>query len=136
MTEFENNEVKSPKEYVSVSTRLPNIDAIGLQLSCKRNNTTPSNYIRDLIKKNLNAPQKKFLAGKNKIKYNKTTTSFSWLVELDSGEEAKILNNLSSDFLKDLQAEIQEAIKQRNLWVHQTKPDSIDVPEELVGEDD
>jgi len=106
-----------------------------LQLICKRQNTTPSEYIRELIQKGLSSPKSKFLAGKNKIKYDKTTNSFSWLVELDSGEEAKILNNLSDDFLKNLQTEIQEAIKQRNFWVHQTKPGSVDVPEDLVGEE-
>ena len=28
---------------------------------------------------------------------------------------------------------MKEAIKQRNLQVHQTKPDSTDIPEKLVG---
>ena len=126
---------KEPKEYVSVSTRLPNVDAITLQLICKRQNTTPSEYIRELIQKGLSSPKSKFLAGKNKIKYDKTTNSFSWLVELDSGEEAKILNNLSDDFLKNLQTEIQEAIKERNEWVHQIKEDSVHISNEILGEE-
>ena len=67
------------------------------------------------------------------MKYDKTSNSFSWIVELDSGEEIKILSSLSQDFLKNLQNEIQEAIKQRNEWIHQIKPDSVDIPGELVG---
>lgn len=125
--------VKEPKEYVSVSTRLPIREAITLKLICNKNNTVPSEYIRELIQKNINSPKNYFLSGKNKIKYDRTNNSFSWFVQLDSGEESKILFNLSQDFLKNLQNEIQEAIKQRNDWVHQKNPDSVEIHEKLVG---
>jgi len=123
---------KEAKEYVSVSTRLPNIDAVRLQMICKRQNITPSNYIRDLILKNLGAPNKKFLAGKNEIQYDKTKNTFSWLVNLDSGEKIEILNNLSDDFLRNLKKEIDQAIQERNRWVHQTEEDSVRVPGEIL----
>jgi len=124
--------VKEPKEYVSVSTRLPFRDAVLLRLICNKNNTAPSEYIRDLIQKNINSPKSNFLSGKNLIKYDKTNNSFSWFVQLDSEEERKILTKLSLDFLKSIQKEIQEAIGQRNEWIHQTKSDSIDIPKELT----
>src|SRR3989344_9251487 len=117
----EKNEMKESKEYVSVSTRLPGIDAINLKLFCNKNNIVPSEYIRDLIHKNFNSPKKTFLSGKNKITYNKVNNSFSWLVKLDSGQEVEILKNLSDDFLKNLRNEIDWAIQERNDWVHQTK---------------
>ena len=122
-----------PDEYVSVSTRLPKIDSIMLQNICKKEHKTPSQYIRELIFKGIKKPQKKFLSGKNKIKYNKVDNSFSWFVQLDSGQETEILSNLSDDFLKNLKQEVDTAIKERNEWVHQTHPDSVDVPGELVG---
>ena len=80
-----------------------------------------------------NSSKSDFLSGINKIKYNKLNNSFSWIVQLDSGQEVEILNNFSLEFLKNLQSEIQEAIKERNQWVHQTKDDSVDIPGELVG---
>ena len=126
---------KEAKEYVSVSTRLPNIDAIRLNLMCKRHNTTPSNYIRDLIKKNLGSTSKKFLAGKNELKYNKLQNNFSWLVNLDSGEKIEILNNLSDDFLKNLKKEIDLAIQERNNWIHQRDPNSVQIPNEILEDE-
>ena len=121
-----------PDEYVSVSTRLPKVDAILLQNKCKNQDTTTSEYIRNLIKKNIDSPQKNFIAGKNKIKYNKLNNSFSWFVQLDSGQETKILDNLSLDFVKDLKVEIEEAITERNEWVHQTEKDSVSIPKKLI----
>ena len=122
-----------PEEYVSVSTRLPKIDAILLQDMCQKQGITTSEYIRNLIKKNIDSPQKKFLAGKNKIIYSKLNNSFDWFVQLDSGQKAEVLSNLSVDFLKNFQQEIQEAVEERNEWIHQSKPGSVDVPGELVG---
>jgi len=128
--------LRMPKEYVSVSTRLPKTDALFLENSCKRENKTPSEYIRDLIQKNSHSPKNTFLSGQNKIKYNKTTNSFNWIVQLDFGQEVEVLSNLSLEFLKNFQNEIQESIKERNQWVHQTKDDSVDIPKELVGGED
>lgn len=125
--------MKESKEYVSVSTRLPLIDAVHLKLFCNKNNIAPSEYIRDLIIKSFNNPKKSFVAGINKIKYDKVHNTFNWFVKLDSGQEIEVLSNLSLEFLKNFQNEIQDAINERNHWVHQSKPDSVDVPGELVG---
>jgi len=129
----ENNLLKESKDYVSVSTRLPKIDAVKLHLICKKHHTSPSKYIRDLIQKNVNSPQKKFLSGKNKIKYDKVKNKFSWVVELDSEKEVLVLDNLSDNFLKNLNTEIQDAIKQRNLWIHKNNEESTEIPGDLIG---
>lgn len=128
-------EYHESKEYVSVSTRLPKIDALLLNIRCKKEKKTPSEFIRDVIRKNINSPRKLFLSGKNKIKYNKTNNSFSWFVQLDNGQENEILKNISIDFLKSLDDEINQAIKERNEWINQTKEDSVDIPEEMIGGD-
>jgi len=122
-----------PDEYVSVSTRLPKVDSLLLQNKCKNQGTTTSEYIRTLIKTNINTPQKSFLAGKNKIKYNRLNNSFSWIVLLDSGQENEVLENLSLDFVKSLKDEIEKSIRERNEWVHQTNDDSVSIPKKLVG---
>ncbi|MBL7147753.1 MAG: hypothetical protein ISS82_02920 [Nanoarchaeota archaeon] len=124
--------VREPKGYVSVSTKLPLREAITLKLICNKNKTVPSEYIRELIQKNVNSPKNNFLSGKNKIIYDRINNSFSWFVQIDSGDETKVLSNLSQDFLKNIQNEIQDAIKERNQWVHQTKENSVDIPKELV----
>lgn len=131
----ENKEfMKESKEYVSVSTRLPLTDAVFLKLVCHKKEIAPSEYIRDLIKKSMHSPKNHFVAGKNIIRYNKTNNSFLWYVQLDSGEEIEVLKNISLDFLKSIDLQIQEAIKYRNEWIHQGKQDSVDIPVELVGE--
>jgi len=130
---FKRDEIKETKGYVSVSTRLPNIDATLLDAICKRENISPSAYIRDLITKAVKSPQRKFVSGKNIIRYDSTNNSFSWFVKLDSGEEVIVLSNLSEEFIKNLKQQIEEAVRYRNDWVHHIKPDSTDVPSDILG---
>lgn len=117
-------------DYRTISVRLPRQEFIEFDKLCK---DTHSAKLRELISKEIKSSSKSsFLSGANKIAYNKVNNSFSWLIKLDSGQEKEILNNLSLEYLKNLQQEIQEAIKERNQWVHQTKDSSVDVPKELV----
>lgn len=125
--------MKEAKEYFSISARLPKINLSHFRNHCKKLNVTPSERIRELVLQDINKPPKKFLSGANLIKYNKTNNSFSWIVKLDTGQEVEVLNNLSDDFLKNLKKEIEQAVKERNDWVHQTSPDSVHVPKELIG---
>jgi len=121
---------KTDSDYRTISVRLPRQEFIEFDKLCK---DTHSAKLRELINKEIKSNSKSnFLSGINKITYNKVNNSFSWLVKLDSGKETEILNNLSLEFLKNLQEDIQEAIKERNQWVHQTKDDSVDIPRELV----
>jgi hypothetical protein len=124
---------KEFKKYVSLSTRLPRSDASDYQTFCDRLKTNTSERLRQLIIADLQKPLKQTLSGVNKIKYNKVHNSFNWSIQLDSGQENEVLNNLSLEFLKNFQNEIQEAIKERNEWVHQVKSTSVDIPGELVG---
>jgi len=132
----ENNEkegMKEAKKYTSLSTRLPYTDAVLFTMFCKRLGANTSERLRQLVIQDLKKPIKQSLAGLNKIKYDKVHNSFSWFVQLDSGQEIEVLNNLSIEFLKNFQNQIQEAIKERNEWVHQSRPGSVDIPGELAG---
>jgi len=131
--EISKDVIKEGKKYTSLSTRLPFTDASLFSMFCEKLGTTASERIRQLIMQDIKKPQRQALAGINKIKYNKIHNSFDWFVQLDSGKQVEVLSNLSLDFLKNFQQEIQEAIKERNEWVHQAKPGSVDVPGELVG---
>lgn len=124
---------KTDSDYRTISVRLPRQEFIDFNKIC---NKTHSSKLRDLINKEIkNSSKNNFLSGINKLRYDKLNNSFSWFVQLDSGKEIEVLSNLSQDFLKNIQNEIQEAIKQRNEWVHQTKKDSVDIPKELAGEE-
>ncbi|MFA5070912.1 MAG: hypothetical protein WC511_00905 [Candidatus Pacearchaeota archaeon] len=129
-------EMRELKDYIAVSTKLPTTDLISFKNHCTKLNLTISERIRDLIMQDISKPSKQFLSGINEIQYNKLNNNFSWLVHLDSGKKVNVLNNLSLDFLKNLQIQIQESIKERNSWVHNINPDAVDIPKELIGEED
>ncbi|MCL5018669.1 MAG: hypothetical protein M1416_02815 [Candidatus Pacearchaeota archaeon] len=129
-------EMRELKDYISVSTKLPTTDLISFKNHCIKLNLTISERIRDLIMQDISKPSKQFLSGINEIQYNKLNNNFSWIVHLDSGKKVNVLNNLSLDFLRNLQIQIQESIKERNSWVHNINPDAVDIPKELIGEED
>jgi len=100
---------------------------------CKNEGTNINAKLKGLIDNSLGGQRRYFVSGKNEIRYNRFYNNFSWLVRLDSGKEIEILSNLSDSFLKNLKGEIEQALQQRNDWVHQTKSGSISIPERLIG---
>ena len=132
----ENNSQKEAKKYVSLSTRISKIDAVRYIMFCKRLGTNTSERLREIALQDMSKPKKHMRAGVSKIKYDKMSNSFRWNVRLDTGEEIDILDNISDDFLKNLRKEIDDAMQERNDWVHQTKTDSVEIPEELLGEEE
>ena len=124
---------KTDSDYRTISVRLPRQEVIDFDKLCS---DTHSAKLRELINKEIQKGSKsKFLSGKNKIMYKKASNTFAWLVQLDSGQEVEVLDNLSLEFLKNFQNEIQEAIKERNEWVHNINPNSVDISYELVKEE-
>lgn len=99
---------------------------------CKNEGTNVNAKLKELVHDSLQGQSKHFLAGKNKIVYDKTHNMFFWLVQLDSGQEITILNNLSDHFLIDLQQAIGQALQERNEWIHHAKPNSVSIPTTLV----
>lgn len=106
---------------------------VAFEEQCKNDDSNVNAKLKELIDSHLTKQKKFFLSGKNKIKYDRTKNSFSWLIELDSGKEVSVMKNLSDDFLKNLNQEINKSLQERNDWVHQSKEDSVDVPGDLVG---
>ena len=100
---------------------------------CVNETTNVNAKLKSLIDSSLKGNKRHFLSGANVISYNKAQNNFSWLVELDSGNQFKILNNLSDDFLENLKKEIDKAVQERNEWVHHRKSNSVDIPSELIG---
>ena len=122
---------KTDSDYRTISVRLPRQEFINFNKIC---DGTHSSKLRELINKEIKKSSKSnFLSGNNKIGYDKLNNSFSWLVQLDSGQEVEILNSLSLEFLKNLNQQIEEAIKERNEWVHHSRSGSVDIPGEMIG---
>jgi len=126
------DEVKEAKRYVSLSTRLSRIDTIKFILHCKRLNTSPSERLRELTISDIKNPRKQIIAGKNIISYDKVNNSFKWIIQPDKGNPNTLFNNLPIEFLKNLQSQIQDAIQDKDQWVHQTHSDSVSIPTELL----
>jgi len=60
-----------------------------------------------------------------------------WLIGDANWKEEYIkreVNSVKSDF-KIKRYEINQAIKERNEWINQTKDDSVDIPGEMIGGD-
>ena len=100
---------------------------------CKNEDKTVNAKLKELIDNALKGQKRYFASGKNIIRYDKSHNNFSWLVKLDSGQEVEVLNNLSTDFLKNLKNEIEQSIQERNDWVHQRNQDSVEIPKEILG---
>jgi len=103
---------------------------------CKNEDKTVNAKLKELINNALKGQKRYFAAGKNKIVYNKSYNNFSWIVKLDSGEEIEILSNLSDSFIRDLKKEIDFATQERNDWVHQRNQGSVDIPKEILGDEE
>lgn len=99
---------------------------------CKNAGTNVNAKLKALVYDSLQGQIKHFLAGKNTITYDKVHNVFLWLVQLDSGQEISILSNLSDQFLIDLHQAIEQALRERNEWIHQTKQGSVGIPTTLV----
>ncbi len=100
---------------------------------CQNENSNVNAKLKEFIESYLKEQKKFFLAGKNKIEYNKMKNSFEWSAELDLGKKITLLENLSLEFLMNLKEEIVSTVQERNEWVHHRNPSSIAIPSELLG---
>lgn len=119
-------------EYKSISSKLPIDELTRFKDYCKRKGTTPSNLIRELIKKEIEVPIPHSVAGKNKIKYNKERDNFTWSVVLDTGDESEVLSNVSPEFLEDLLNMVDMSLEERFTFLSKIKKDSVAVPSNIL----
>lgn len=119
-------------EYKSISSKLPIDELTRFKDYCERKGVKPSSLIRELIKSEIKVPIPHSVAGKNRIRYNKERDNFIWAVELDSGEETEILNNVSPEFLEDLLKIMSEVLEERYTFIGKLKDDSVSVPSTIL----
>ncbi|MFH1311431.1 MAG: hypothetical protein ABIH65_03440 [Nanoarchaeota archaeon] len=126
------DEIKQPKDYVSMSTRLPSVDAVKLKFHCKRNGVSPSEFIRDIVHEKMNESPISHLAGSNKIEYDLQKDSFVWKVVGDDGQNYEIMKNIGIELLEDLSREIKFQINKRRDLIGKKSKESVTIPRRLV----
>ncbi len=117
----------------AMATKLPIKEYTEILDYCRRINKTPSQLIHELLINEIepfSAPSN--VAGRNVLEYDKKTDSFTWSVELDSGEKAPVLKNLSSDYLKDLLSSVSSSLTMRDELQGKKRKASVPVPKKLT----
>lgn len=115
-------------EFKSVSSKMPIDEVSSFKAFCERKGISPAGLIRELILREMESPIPSTVAGKNKIRYNRETDSFTWAIERDSGEEIDIMKNVSPAFLEDLMNVLVIALDERAAFIGKSKEDSVAVP--------
>ena len=115
----------------SMATKLPIKEYTWILDYCNRKKITPSALIKELLLEEI-GPSPSHAAGRNLISYDKKKDSFVWSVELDNGEKAVAAENLSVEFLKDLNHGISDALVSREEIIKRSRKGSVPVPKKLI----
>lgn len=119
-------------EYRTVSTKLPSNELTMFKAHCEKKGVAPASLIRDLILREMRITVPNAVAGKNKITYEKDHDSFTWCVELDTGEFVDVLRNVSPTFIENLRDAITLVAGERLTFIHKKKKDSVTVPNGIL----
>ena len=114
-----------------MATKLPIREYTWVLDYCNRRKITPSALIKELLLDEI-GPSPSHLAGRNIISYDKKKDSFVWSVELDDGEKVVVMENLSVDFLNDLNHGIPDALVSREEIIKRGRKGSVAVTKKMV----
>ena len=103
-----------------------------LKKICVLNKTQVSTFIRDAIFSKMNEGAISHVAGNNEINYNPEKDSFVWKIKLEDGNETEILDNVSLEFMKDLEKQISFQIKKREELLGKKNKKAVAVPKRLL----
>lgn len=120
-------------EYRSISAKLPVNELTLFKSYCEKKGVTPASLIRDLILKEMKITIPHTVAGKNKIFYDKITDSFTWSIELDTGELIDVIKNISPEYLLNLYENIKSNLETRSLFIDKKKQNSIGIPNGIIS---
>ncbi|HJH32103.1 MAG TPA: hypothetical protein C5S50_08010 [Methanosarcinaceae archaeon] len=119
-------------DYRSVSAKMPVNEVTLFKSFCEKKGVTPASLIRDLILREMKVPIPHTVAGNNKIIYDKKTDQFMWSVELDSGEEVNVLQNVSPAFFEELQDMVSRGLDERASFIGKVGNGSVSVPSDIL----
>jgi hypothetical protein len=115
-------------EYRTVSTKLPSNELTLLRAYCEKKGVSPARLIKELILREMKITVPNTVAGKNKIKYDKNSDSFTWSVELDTGKTVEILKSVSPAFIENLLDILTLGLGERNAFIRKKHKDSVAIP--------
>ena len=119
--------------FKTISTKLKKFEADEIEIYCKRKGVTPSKFMRDILINEIGTSIPNNVAGKNEINYNKETDTFSWSIKLDTEKNIEVIEHMAPEYLKQLNTEIENAIKERDLLLNKKKSDSVAVTTKIRG---
>ena len=119
-------------DYRTISTKLPTDEFTLFKAHCEKKGVSPASLIRELILGEMRITVPHIVAGKNKISYNKNQDSFTWSIELDTGETIEILRKTSPTFIENLFDIIKLGLEERHSFTHKKKKDSVAVPSNVL----
>lgn len=120
-------------EYRTISAKVPSNEFTLFKAFCEKKGVTPASLMRELVLRELKIPIPHTVAGKNKIRYDKKTDSFTWSIELDTGKTIAVLKNVSPTFIENLLDIIILRVGERNAFIHKRKKDSVAIPSGILG---
>ena len=116
-------------EWISVRAKIKRDNYIEADTFCKASGITISAYIRNLIEENKPGTVPINRAGVNEFKFNQAKDRFTWGIRYDNDQSYKeIAENLSVEFLENLQKAINHVISIRNEYIQKRLGESITVP--------
>jgi len=119
-------------EYRTVSTKLPSNELTLFRAHCEKKGVAPAFLVRDLILKEMKITVPSTVAGKNKITYVKSHDSFTWCVELDTGEIVEVLRNVSPTFVENLHDVVKLCLGERRTFIQKKRRDSAAIPNRIL----
>ena len=115
-------------EWISVRAKIKRDNYIEVDTFCKASGITISAYIRNLIEENKPGTVPINKAGVNEFKFNHEKDRFTWGIRYDDNAYKEIAENLSVEFLENLQKTINHAVSVRNEYIQKRMEGSIPVP--------
>jgi hypothetical protein len=115
-------------QWISVRAKIRKENYIEMDTFCKASGTNVSAYIRNLIEENKPGTVPINKAGVNEFKFNHEKDRFTWGIRYDDQSYREIAENLSLEFLENLQKAINHALSVRNEYIQKRMDESIAIP--------
>lgn len=100
---------------------------------CSSKNTTPSDFLRDLIDSIISEDEILYSAGINQLKYDPRADKFKWILLFDNGDDRTLSDNITINFLDNLDEEITRIKKVRSDHIGKQKKESVLIPSNLIN---
>lgn len=126
--------MESEEYRIAVTAKLKPEQAKKLADICLFGGVPQSTFIREAIMEKLEDPNLTIsnMAGVNFFEYNPKKDCFIWKVKVDGGGEKIMVEDLSPEFLEQLQREIVLKLKDRDNTLNKKHKESVPVPRRLM----